>query len=281
MELDGIDRKLRRAEEHLDTFKVHETRWENHQREYIVVLPESDAESEGNGLVQFIMRVEAVVPIEKIVPLIVGDCVQNMRSALDHLAYQLVIANDGTPNTYTAFPIFSSRTNDAGKERELHVPGGVDPGALTLIDAAQPYQRTDPTEITAHPLMILKELSNIDKHRLVIVMGETAGATWIEAGMGGGGGSPIKLVGDVQRRIGQPLKPGAMLGGIGTRIESFIEHPHVKGEVTLHISFGQSEFGASSEPVGNLLQELLEAVRGIIDSLRFYTLPASHRTAPA
>src|ERR1700687_47569 len=37
---------------------------------------------------------------------IVGEVVHNLRSALDHLAWQLVLANGGTPNRATEFPIF-------------------------------------------------------------------------------------------------------------------------------------------------------------------------------
>jgi len=36
---------------------------------------------------------------------IVGDCLHNLRSALDHLAYQLVRVSGGTPNIHTQFPI--------------------------------------------------------------------------------------------------------------------------------------------------------------------------------
>jgi hypothetical protein len=52
----------------------------------------------------------------------------------------------------------------------------------------------------------------------------------------------------------------------------------VEGHATLAIVFGDSEVpGALGEPVANLLQEVLQAARGVIDSLRIYTLPAAFR----
>lgn len=38
---------------------------------------------------------------------IIGDIVHNLRSALDHLAYQLVLANGHKPGGKTGYPIFS------------------------------------------------------------------------------------------------------------------------------------------------------------------------------
>jgi len=37
-----------------------------------------------------------------------GDIVHNLRSALDHLAFQLVLAGGHTPTTETAFPVGKS-----------------------------------------------------------------------------------------------------------------------------------------------------------------------------
>ena len=49
--------------------------------------------------------VESVTPVPAEIGLIIGDAVHNLRSALDHLAFQLVLANGKTPVTTTEFPI--------------------------------------------------------------------------------------------------------------------------------------------------------------------------------
>ena len=45
------------------------------------------------------------------------------------------------------------------------INGGINHDALTIIDALQPYQRGQ--DVTVHPLSVLRELSNADKHRLL------------------------------------------------------------------------------------------------------------------
>src|SRR5690349_1920178 len=44
------------------------------------------------------------------VGLIAGDAIHNLRSALDHLACQLVLANGNVPSRQTCFPIFDSES---------------------------------------------------------------------------------------------------------------------------------------------------------------------------
>ena len=40
--------------------------------------------------------------------LMIGDCVHNLRSALDYLAHELVRANGGTPDDHTQFPVHAA-----------------------------------------------------------------------------------------------------------------------------------------------------------------------------
>jgi hypothetical protein len=42
---------------------------------------------------------------------IVGDCIHNLRSALDLLAVTLVLGNGEIPTDYTSFPVGSDRTH--------------------------------------------------------------------------------------------------------------------------------------------------------------------------
>ena len=57
-------------------------------------------------------RVSRDVPTEW--PGLIGDIIHNLRAALDYLAWQLVIAHGGTPNSGTQFPVFSTqKTNEA------------------------------------------------------------------------------------------------------------------------------------------------------------------------
>jgi hypothetical protein len=98
--------------------------------------------------------------------LIIGDCVHNMRSALDHLTCRLVEKADGTVTNRTQFPIMDKRPKDKlGQPLKPSISGGVVDDVLTIIDALQPYQRGK--DASLHPLAILRDLSNADKHHLL------------------------------------------------------------------------------------------------------------------
>jgi hypothetical protein len=104
--------------------------------------------------------------------LVVGDILHNLRSALDYLAWQLVLANGGTPNEHTQFPIHDSRLTSSGKSRAVQIAGGVGAAVIPLLEGLQPYLHAHSAK--SHPLSILKRLSNIDKHRrLHVVRGAT------------------------------------------------------------------------------------------------------------
>jgi hypothetical protein len=108
---------------------------------------------------------------------IVGDFAHNLRSALDHLVYQLAVLNECDPEKMgTQFPIFMAeedylRAGNRGRRkgklsnRDSQL-WGVSEAHKTVIDGLQPFQVDNP-EITA--LAVLNRMSNRDKHRLVSV----------------------------------------------------------------------------------------------------------------
>lgn len=114
-----------------------------------------------------IIRV-SVEPIPLEFSTIGGDLVQNLRSALDYLVWQLVGLEGGVPGRHTSFPIlvceadFDARVRNPSKGRlsPLH---GLDPSGdkWALIERSQPYKRSDPPETE---LAIIAKFSNRDKH---------------------------------------------------------------------------------------------------------------------
>lgn len=87
-----------------------------------------------------------------------GDIVHNLRSALDHLAYQLVLVGSGKePSRRVEFPIAKDfATYEAEKARKVQ---GMRPLAIKAIDNVKPYKGGN------GPLWRIHELDNIDKHR--------------------------------------------------------------------------------------------------------------------
>jgi hypothetical protein len=107
--------------------------------------------------------------------LMIGDAVQNFRNCLDQLAFELAkrhtIPLPDDVARASQFPI-------VGDVSKAGVPGqgptmfasrqgciaGVAPAARVEIEKLQPYHSK---EFEKHPLWLLQELSNIDKHRVI------------------------------------------------------------------------------------------------------------------
>jgi hypothetical protein len=113
----------------------------------------------------------ADIPVE--VAAITGDIIHNLRSALDHLAYQLVFMNTnglGIPgklnrdpfrNVYFPIGDCEERYITAKASREVKAMGQK---ALDAIDSIKPYKGGEDL------LWQLHKLDNTDKHRLVITV---------------------------------------------------------------------------------------------------------------
>jgi hypothetical protein len=103
----------------------------------------------------------------------IGEIVHSLRSALDHLAWQLVIAGGNTPNNRTQFPVCEGKPKKRivkyfpypRKKSRLRISGEVPPRALALIEAIQPYYRTD----ESRRISAINKLDIFDKHRELIV----------------------------------------------------------------------------------------------------------------
>ncbi len=95
---------------------------------------------------------------------IVGDFLHDLRCVLDHLVWQLVLLNGRKPNDRNHFPI--TNTPDGFAKAAISSLRGVASEHRELIETFQPYHvgGGKPTE---HSLAVLRNLSNIDKHRFV------------------------------------------------------------------------------------------------------------------
>lgn len=102
---------------------------------------------------------------------IVGDFLHNLRCVLDHVVWQLVELNEQEPGEHNQFPILD--TPDAYKKNAGRYLRGVAADHSALIEAFQPYHLGANTAY--HSLAVLRDLSNIDKHRFVhpvVIVGE-------------------------------------------------------------------------------------------------------------
>lgn len=101
----------------------------------------------------------------------VGDCIHNFRSALDHLAFQLAEAHSRPvpPNLIrsSAFPIFKTGNNyrRRGPSGAAWKMRGMSRYARGTIERLQPYHRRTHPELWR--LWQLDELWQVDKHRMI------------------------------------------------------------------------------------------------------------------
>lgn len=164
----GCQLKMRRAHVHL-----HEL--DNALEEFIGSKPYDvvyDFESEPD---QHLIRFKIWERPELWWSPIIGDIVHNVRSALDHLAWQLVIRNGRNPQgARSQFPIFTRdpfdptiyRCSKEAKRARVswkNQTRGMHKADVELLKRLQPYNGPDsPHE---HPLARLSQFSNWDKHR--------------------------------------------------------------------------------------------------------------------
>ena len=154
------------AHEHLDTLKAELSEW--HSNDPYVISSNSDADGSRYG---FVVEIKARPRLERW-SLIAGDCIHNLRSALDTALYGVAIREnhgfDPPPNAASLqFPICDApeALADQMSRRRL-----VDLSTKTQIwiERAQPYNRS---HVSKPPLLrLLREFDNLDKHRLLNVV---------------------------------------------------------------------------------------------------------------
>jgi hypothetical protein len=153
----GVSEKFRRAHAYRERFERRVDRFV-HSNAYSVVRHD-DVEA---GKRLWIVHVNKRPPLIRWGALI-GDCLFNFRSALDHLAFDLALANKkgrltAEEEERSEFPIFHKRAPTKGElDRKI---GAVHPEARKRIEHMQPYGRKGRAA-----LKYLDLLHNFDKHR--------------------------------------------------------------------------------------------------------------------
>jgi hypothetical protein len=111
-------------------------------------------------------------PIPARFGLIIGDCLQNLRSSLDYLVWELVLAANAQPTEKNMFPICSSAELFEDQIRR-HRLDGVPQDAIAEIKSLQPYHLGQ--DLNKGILWVLDELTNINKHRRILLTNLMAG----------------------------------------------------------------------------------------------------------
>jgi hypothetical protein len=161
--LDGVTLKIERAKCHY--YSVQEFVEDFTKEAFQGVLRREFDSQSGEHRVEL---VEVKHPGDAL-GILIGDLLHNARSALDHLAFQLVhhpTVDPGVPKAKDcdiAFPICDSPKAFKSAVKKIQ---GAAPDALTAIERLQPYcvRQDAPERVT---LSLLRELNDWDKHRLL------------------------------------------------------------------------------------------------------------------
>lgn len=180
--LAGVWAKMQRAATHRDALKLAAVA-------YVAIPPYRVGSTTKEGLVTLRAEPTLEPPVE--LALILGDLVQCLRSALDHLAWAFARTVAPTPSGRTQFPIMDQRPDDFASEPQVRdIPKEV----RDILEEMQPYRPDDEIGgMIGRELASLRRLSNRDKHRVLLVAQRVVAIHYVAHNTPEGQGSGIKF----------------------------------------------------------------------------------------
>jgi hypothetical protein len=210
--LDGVREKLRRADYHLTQLKESVNEWGTSENKTDPFVVKDDKKHK-----ILIISHGEVRPNNPTWPLLVGDIVHNLRSALDHLVCQLAVLNGNSVSCCdkTYFPICICKSDLDKAERCSRL---LHQDAFTEIKNLQPYKTAALSGLDPELdiLWIIHKLDIIDKHRLLVVVGKYFRAVDMSYAFNDAYPTEVPVNSDWK-----PLEAGAEVGRI-----DYSYHPH-------------------------------------------------------
>jgi hypothetical protein len=241
--------KLKRAEKHFDAL-------ERSIRHYIGLSPyRLIGDYQDNGS-RYAVRVHIDHAQPQDWPELAGDCIHNLRAALDHMVWSLTMkttngADPAKPRD-TGFPICKS-PGDFNSRRTLCI-GQTTRDAQVIIEKLQPYH--GPYPANPNPLLVLKELDDIDKHRRLHFVGGIASEFQIQVRRA----STDQYLVNTWAELG-PLRDGADV--FRADVPQFDPKVEVQVTVTFGIHFSKDGPGLGF-PVIYCLKSIRDYVRDVV-----------------
>jgi hypothetical protein len=248
---DSVVVKINRAKFHLEAF--HDAMLDSGAEDisrFITVKIRKDGRTH-------VYRVNHPSAVDPRLSAIVGDCIHNLRSALDHLACALVLARFGhQPNWRTQFPVCERRPRGHGLNRlrrkaGVSVRGGVAAEPLSIIESVQPYNGSD----EGRTLLALHKLDLWDKHRQLLLVAHAYGGMIRHlVDMSDPNAPPTPHV----RFTGAPFEHNEIMAVV--TYERAYDEPHPNLEFGSFISFDRRTPNVGGGIVGIILEEFVELV---------------------
>lgn len=256
--LESVDAKLHRATEQLQAISDHISEWNSLKP----LKLSAHLSANRRGLV-FIFEEFIFTPDFLRWGVIFGECIHNIRSSLDNLAFALALSHKNPPtNSRTiSFPIFQDA--DTFEQRGRGNISQLPPEAASLIEKLQPFNRHAANGLPTNNLLhILHQMNNDDKHRvpqLVLLRPATInyeGNILLADDFPQHGEIQILLDGGI-------LVPGRVVAEIVAPAKIKSSEGELKGEYT--VAFSGQEIAAVS-----LIDAMITEVNAVVNQFRGY-----------
>ncbi len=177
--------KIGRSEEHANAFYSELKAWVDSDP-YVIG---KKVNADGSRHSVFIEDIKTVPDLDRWSG-IVGDCVHNLRCALDHFVYAAAIHESGVDppadKRTLQFPIADTPADFIKSEWRIKSLGVT---ARAEIERLQPYNRRHPS---LPPLLaLLRDLDDFDKHRLLNIVASQVGEGEFNFHLPPGSGRPV------------------------------------------------------------------------------------------
>ena len=238
-QLAGIYEKLKRADENILNLDVE-------IGAFLKAGPDAGVAYDKRKAAEEWLKFHVEREIPPRLPVLAGEIIHHFRSTLDHIAW--ILSSESYRRSHErdiAFPVLSQRSKSPERKQsgyDRKIKGITAPSALALIEELQPYKVANSAD---HPLAIVSDLDNIDKHRALVLVEATFDALI---------SFPTKVV--TSRMIG---------GGLKENEDSFSVDPANQSEIKLSRQVAFAQFGERKrQPVVPSLTQLLHALRDIV-----------------
>lgn len=203
-------------------------------------------------------------PVPGIIPVVAGEAIHNLRTALDYVAWALVkigekasgVCLDSRALTQVQFPF--SNTPDKTEETIRHRTPGVSTEVVELLRSVQPYQAG------YGALTSFAALNRIDKHRTILAA--VVAASIVEHGIIANGMRVPTSTFDpdfIANQVWRVLKPGeVLLVHESPKMTDPEIQPYVCPFCDITFSDVNPEHGA--EPATSQIKSFLDVVTGIV-----------------
>ena len=248
----GVQAKINRASDQINSLKADMDRFCEKIRRSIVNEVNEDADEQ-----VWVYRSETPNgPIEWSVRF--GEILYNLRSALDHLVWQLVLANGKKPGRHNAFPIVKDEGDWQRATRQLE---GVSVENQGMIRYFQPYTGGINLPFDVWNFWKLHSLCNIDKHRhlnmVAVALDESR--QFFER-------TDAALPGSNPRPIRGTVNPGKILQGKVLACFDTVEMINLRLHICIQFE-DEEDPEVTTGTVLNILDECLITVRGAVELL--------------